>query len=164
VFYTKGDPSGIGKPAATATTVRDGGWRGGGEKPDPAWKQIPSSAMCIDEELYEELVTAMETTGWYGADAWYMNHARNKVRTSDCPARNCNVLRALTLHGRNTSKTRQRTKASFICRRYSSRVNMTTPAVQAILHLPMHNASTAQTSLRSGSHAATGSPKKSQLR
>jgi len=83
VFYTKGDPSGIGKPAATATTVRDGGWRGGGEKPDPAWKQIPSSAMCIDEELYEELVTAMETTGWYGADAWYMNHARNKEYFED---------------------------------------------------------------------------------
>jgi hypothetical protein len=39
--------------------------------------------MCIDEELYEELVTAMETTGWFGADAWYMNHARNKVGTSD---------------------------------------------------------------------------------
>jgi soluble epoxide hydrolase/lipid-phosphate phosphatase len=82
VFYTKGNPSGYGKPSPTATTIRDGGWRGGGEMPDPSWRQIPDAAMCIDQDLYEDLVTAMETTSWWGADAWYMNHARNKVWNS----------------------------------------------------------------------------------
>jgi len=82
MLYAKGNPGGTSKPAMTATTVRDGGWWGGKEKPDPAWKEISNSAMCVDEELYEDLVTAMETTGWFGADAWYMNHDRNKVRTS----------------------------------------------------------------------------------
>jgi soluble epoxide hydrolase/lipid-phosphate phosphatase len=53
--------------------------------------------MCIDEELYEELVTAMETTGWFGANAWYMNHDRNKVSTLFCSR--FSILHALILRG-----------------------------------------------------------------
>ncbi|KAF7196879.1 Epoxide hydrolase A [Pseudocercospora fuligena] len=77
-FYAKGSPASLGKPAFTANVQKDGGWFGGLEKPDPAWKQIPIEATCIDEEIYKDLVEAMERTSFYGADAWYANHETNR--------------------------------------------------------------------------------------
>lgn len=44
------------------------------------WRQIPIEAMSIDEELYQELSTAMQRTSFWGANAWYSNHDQNKVR------------------------------------------------------------------------------------
>ena len=97
--YTRGDPGKLGKPAFSSNVVKDGGWFGGIEKPDPKWRQIPNEMMCIDEEVYEELATAMERTGFFGetfhlsfspsqvrelmvnftgADSWYHNHDRNR--------------------------------------------------------------------------------------
>ncbi|KJX97918.1 hypothetical protein TI39_contig453g00031 [Zymoseptoria brevis] len=67
-----------GSPAHTANVVKDGGWFGGVEKPDPNWKKIPASAIVIDEEVYAELVAAMEKTGFWGADSWYSNHEANR--------------------------------------------------------------------------------------
>ena len=78
-FYSKGNPANLDKPAFTATVVEDGGWFGGAEKPDPKWKDIPNANMCIDEETYQEVVSAMERTGFWGADAWYANHERNRA-------------------------------------------------------------------------------------
>jgi soluble epoxide hydrolase/lipid-phosphate phosphatase len=76
--FTKGNPAGVGKPASTANVVKDGGWMGGAPQPPPA-SMIPDEYTCIDKETFEELVSAMEKTGWYPADAWYMNHAANKA-------------------------------------------------------------------------------------
>lgn len=77
-MYSKGDPAGYGKPAAQATVMRDGGRAGGSPKPDPNWKHIPISDTVLDEETYAELVTSMRKTGFWGADAWYINHQRNR--------------------------------------------------------------------------------------
>lgn len=78
VGYSKGKPENLGKPAFTSQVVSAGGWFGGIEKPDPSWRQIPSSAMCIEEDVYEALVKAMEKTGFWGGDAWYANHDANR--------------------------------------------------------------------------------------
>lgn len=77
-FYAKGKPESLGKPAFTSTVTKDGGWFGGAEKPDPNWKHIPDDAICIDQDTYKSLVEAMERTSFWGADAWYANHERNR--------------------------------------------------------------------------------------
>ena len=81
LVYGKGDPSALTKPAITANVVKEGGWLGGLEKPDPNWKHIPAERICIPEDEYAELTASMEKTSFFGADAWYMNHKRNHEYT-----------------------------------------------------------------------------------
>ena len=73
-----GDPAQLGKPAtATCNTVKDGGWFGGIEKP-PSPGDIPNGNSCIDPEILEELVAAMQKTGFSPGNSWYMNHKANR--------------------------------------------------------------------------------------
>ena len=81
--YSKGDPATYRKSAFTATVAKDGGWFGGAQQPDPNWKHIPIENTVLDEEIYAELVAAMERTGFWGADSWYMNHKRNRAYSLD---------------------------------------------------------------------------------
>ena len=80
-LYRKGLPESYGKVAGTANVTKDGGWFGGGEKPNPKFRDIPLSDTVLDEETFNELVAAMEKTGFRGADAWYMNHTPNRTYT-----------------------------------------------------------------------------------
>ena len=79
LVYSKGDPASYGKEAITANVTRDGGWFGGESKPDPNWKMIPIENNVLDEEMYADVVAALSKTGFFGADAWYMNHKRNRA-------------------------------------------------------------------------------------
>lgn len=79
LLYSKGDPASFGKEAVTANVTKHGGWFGGGEKPDPSWAKIPLSNTVLEEDGFNELVTAMQKTGFWGADAWYLNHKRNRA-------------------------------------------------------------------------------------
>ena len=56
---------------------KDGGWFGG--KLDPKLAERSLDYTVLDEEMYNELVEAMQRTGFFGADAWYANHARNRA-------------------------------------------------------------------------------------
>ena len=90
-LYTKGSPEAVKRPAVTANVCKDGGWFGGTEKPNPGLRLIPSEHLSIDEETMTELVRAMQKTGFYPADAWYMNNARNRQYTLE-KRRNDGVL------------------------------------------------------------------------
>ena len=79
VLYRKGSPASLGSPAITANVTKDGGWAGGSDKPDPKWRDIPIDSTVLDEEIYSELVDKMQKTGFWGADAWYSNHKRNRA-------------------------------------------------------------------------------------
>lgn len=101
LLYSKGDRAGYGKPAMTANVTKDGGWFGGSEKPDPKWKDIPIENNVLTEETYTELVAAMEKTGFRGADAWYMNHARNRTYSLEKWKNNGNLeMPVLFIHAR----------------------------------------------------------------
>ncbi|THW45521.1 alpha/beta-hydrolase [Aureobasidium pullulans] len=76
--FTKGNPKGVGKPGPLSRTVEDGGWMGGAEKPIPA-SMIPDEYVTIDKETLDELVAAMEKTGFWPGNAWYMNHKANRA-------------------------------------------------------------------------------------
>jgi pimeloyl-ACP methyl ester carboxylesterase len=68
-----GDPSGRGKPARTAFVRANGGWFGG----RPQAPELPRDAALIDEEDEQRYVAALERTGFFGPDSWYMNADRN---------------------------------------------------------------------------------------
>ena len=81
--YSKGDTGNYGKVAFTADVSEKGGWFGGIEKPDPNWKHMPIEQTVfgnpvLGEDMFNEIVASMEKTGFFGADAWYANHERNR--------------------------------------------------------------------------------------
>lgn len=78
----RGSPESADKPAPLATIIKDGGWMGGAEKPNPQFRHIPLEMTVYEsEESYQEFVAAMEKTGFWPGDAWYLNHARNRAYT-----------------------------------------------------------------------------------
>jgi soluble epoxide hydrolase / lipid-phosphate phosphatase len=77
-FRGIGDPATYQKPARTANVSQDGGWFGGIAKPDPRWREIPADKIVLDDATFDEFATGMEKTGFWGANAWYANHARNR--------------------------------------------------------------------------------------
>ena len=77
-LYSKGDPKYLKEPfTASADVVRDGGWFGGGAQGPPE-DAIPDEAGGLEPEMRRALVESMEKTGWWAANAWYMNHERNR--------------------------------------------------------------------------------------
>jgi soluble epoxide hydrolase/lipid-phosphate phosphatase len=82
VSRLRGSPEAASKPAPLATIVQDGGWMGGAEKPDPKFRHIPLEMTVYEsEEAFQEFVAAMEKTGFWPGDAWYLNHKRNRAYT-----------------------------------------------------------------------------------
>jgi len=78
----KGTPGTEDKPASLAYIVKDNGWMGGAEKPDAKYRHIPLEMTVYEsEESYQEFVAAMEKTGFWPGDAWYLNHAANRAYT-----------------------------------------------------------------------------------
>lgn len=62
-----------GRPAPTARISRDGGWFGGtGRAPD-----LPRDPAILSEDDLDRYVAAFERSGFFGADAWYVNQERN---------------------------------------------------------------------------------------
>jgi pimeloyl-ACP methyl ester carboxylesterase len=72
-LFRKGNPAGKGKPARTAMVRQAGGWFGSaGAAPD-----LPLDTDVLSEEELNKYVVALERTGFFGPDAYYMNHERN---------------------------------------------------------------------------------------
>lgn len=62
-----------GRPALTARISRDGGWFGGaGRAPD-----LPRDPAVLSQDDLERYVAAFTATGFFGADAWYVNAGAN---------------------------------------------------------------------------------------
>jgi pimeloyl-ACP methyl ester carboxylesterase len=94
VLFRKGRAEGKGKPARTGSTRKDGGWFG------PA-KQAPDVPMDPDVIQVEELhkyTAALERTGFFGPDSWYMNHARNLAFAAQAPRGGKLALPVLFVH------------------------------------------------------------------
>lgn len=72
-IFRKGSPASLGKPARTALVRRDGGWfRGAGVAPD-----LPLDTDVVTEADCAAYSAALQRNGFFGPDAWYMNHDRN---------------------------------------------------------------------------------------
>ena len=71
-MFRKGNPAAVGKPSATASVRKNGGWFGGGACPD-----VPRDAGVITEQDLEAYTAALTRQGFFGPNAWYMNHKAN---------------------------------------------------------------------------------------
>ncbi|KAJ2974765.1 hypothetical protein NQ176_g5879 [Zarea fungicola] len=72
------------KPARTSTVLRDGGWFGGIEKPPPE-AALPDD-ICMSPELFQEVASAMEKTGFFPGNSWYMHHEENHKYNTEMSA------------------------------------------------------------------------------
>jgi soluble epoxide hydrolase / lipid-phosphate phosphatase len=73
LFRTDSRPGARSTPAATATIRRDGGWFGGLEQA-PDYPLDESVISAADLDVY---TAALKKTGFFGTDAFYMNHTAN---------------------------------------------------------------------------------------
>jgi pimeloyl-ACP methyl ester carboxylesterase len=72
-LFRKGNPAGRHKPSRTAFVRKQGGWFGGaGQAPD-----VPLDTDVISESEFRAYVSALERTGFFGPNSWYMNYERN---------------------------------------------------------------------------------------
>jgi len=94
-LFRKGNPAGRHKPSRSAFVRSQGGWFG-------AAAQAPDRPLDTDvmtESEFRAYVAALERTGFFGPNAWYMNHARN-VAFAARSANNGRIdLPVLFLHG-----------------------------------------------------------------
>jgi pimeloyl-ACP methyl ester carboxylesterase len=73
-LYRRGRPDAKGTPGRLAYIRRNGGWFGphGQAAPD-----VPLDTDVLTTEDLDQYATAFARTGFFGANSWYMNHARN---------------------------------------------------------------------------------------
>ncbi len=72
-LFRKGDPDGVGKPATTAGIRAGGGWIGGADE----FPDLPMDPDVVTEADLRFYAAGLDRNGFFGPDAWYMNHEAN---------------------------------------------------------------------------------------
>jgi pimeloyl-ACP methyl ester carboxylesterase len=94
-LFRKGNPAGRGQPSRTALVRREGGWFGGaGQAPS-----VPRDADVLSEADQSSYVGSLERNGFFGPDAWYMNHTRNIAYAEHATNHGRISMPVLFLHG-----------------------------------------------------------------
>ena len=107
-LFRKGNPAGRGKPARTASIRKNGGWFGSaGQAPD-----VPIDTDVITESDFRTYVEALERSGFFGPDSWYMNHDSNLQYAAASVNGGKLDMPVLFLHGRD----------DFVCETVDSRL------------------------------------------
>jgi len=94
-LFRAGNPAAMRKPARTATVRRDKGWFGGAAAAAP---DVPLDPAVLTPKDLDRYAAALERTGFFGPDSWYMNHARNTGYAIEAANGGTLVLPALFLH------------------------------------------------------------------
>jgi len=82
------------KPAFTASIRTSQGWFGAAREAP----RIPRDSSLLSQRDFESLVSAFQSSGFSGANAWYMNDAANLAYASQAPQFGRLTLPALFLH------------------------------------------------------------------
>lgn len=93
-LFRKGNPDLVGKPSRNALTRRQGGWFGGGACPD-----LPRDGDVITEQDLDAYTAALTRNGFFGPDAWYMNHKANGAYARHAQNGGRLAMPVLFLHG-----------------------------------------------------------------
>ncbi len=93
-LYRAARPAVAGTPAFSADLRARGGWFGASGRA-PA---MPRDETVLHRDDFDELVAAFRSTGFSGADAWYMNDAANLAYAAEAPDFGRLTLPALFLH------------------------------------------------------------------
>lgn len=73
MLFRKGDATGKGRPAFTASTRANGGWFIDGKFPD-----LPLDTDVLSHEEASVYAKALDRNGFFGPNSWYMNHESNR--------------------------------------------------------------------------------------
>ncbi|WP_269744458.1 alpha/beta fold hydrolase [Stigmatella aurantiaca] len=90
----RGSAEAVRKPSRTATVSRDGGWFGGASQAPV----LPRDEAVLSQEALDRYVEAFETNGFFGPNAWYMNHRQNMAYAAKAPGEGKLRLPVLFLH------------------------------------------------------------------
>jgi len=93
-LFRKGNPKAVGLPSRTASVRKAGGWFGGGVCPD-----LPRDDDVITEADLEAYTAALTRNGFFGPDAWYMNHEANGAYAKTAKNGGKLSMPVLFLHG-----------------------------------------------------------------
>ena len=93
-LFRAGSPAGKGQPAITSRVRANGGWFGPGQ-PAPDLPRDYSVLTLADENRY---TAALEGSGFFGADSWYMNAAANAAYAERAKANWRLTMPVLFLH------------------------------------------------------------------
>lgn len=77
IVNRKGDPAMVNKPMPHGSVVEGGGWYGGAKAP-PDMPGVTDAETAHDEDIFQEVVAAMEKTGFGPSLGWYVNHDANR--------------------------------------------------------------------------------------
>jgi pimeloyl-ACP methyl ester carboxylesterase len=93
-LFRKGNPAGRHKPSRTAFVRSQGGWFGAaGQAPER-----PLDTDVMTEPEFHTYVAALERTGFFGPNSWYMNHERNRAFAATSVNKGRIALPVLFLH------------------------------------------------------------------
>ena len=106
LLFSNGLPDTFGKPTTRTSEVsKHKGWFGGVSA--EALPDIPAQKTALDPELhpglYEELTSSLKRTGWFGATAYYLNHAANEAYNRDPPGGGVLEIPVLYVHAKYDS-------------------------------------------------------------
>jgi pimeloyl-ACP methyl ester carboxylesterase len=93
-MFRAGSPDGKGQPAITAHVRNNKGWFG----PLPGAPDLPRDASVLSEEDFHRYASALERSGFFGPDSWYMNADRNAAYATGAKNGGRIAMPALFLH------------------------------------------------------------------
>jgi pimeloyl-ACP methyl ester carboxylesterase len=93
-MFRAGSPDGKGQPAITAHVRNNKGWFG----PLPGAPDLPRDASVLSEEDFHRYASALERSGFFGPDSWYMNADRNAAYAAHAKNGGRITMPALFLH------------------------------------------------------------------
>ena len=93
-LFRKGSPEGVGKPAGTAVTRKNGGWFGKDGPPD-----LPIDLDVVSAEDAKTFAAALSRNGFFGANSWYMNHDKNYAYSQELSGDKKLNMPVLFFHG-----------------------------------------------------------------
>jgi pimeloyl-ACP methyl ester carboxylesterase len=93
-LFRKGNPERAGQPGVTAMVRAAGGWFGGGACPD-----LPRDPDVITDQDLEAYTASQTKNGFFGPDAWYMNHKANGAYAKRAKNGGKLAMPVLFLHG-----------------------------------------------------------------
>ncbi|HSB25975.1 MAG TPA: alpha/beta hydrolase [Burkholderiaceae bacterium] len=95
-LFRKGRPESLRTPSRLASIRQHGGWFG----PAGRAPQLPLDTDVLSEDEARHYAGALQRNGFFGPNAWYMNHRRNNDYAARSLAGGKLTLPVLFLHGR----------------------------------------------------------------
>ena len=96
VFFRRGNPAVVGEVARTALISANGGWFGAAHRaPD-----LPPDEAVLSKEDLAALVGAFTSTGFRGANSWYLNDEANLAYAATAPDEGRLRMPVLFVHAR----------------------------------------------------------------